>query len=206
VTRMRQVLFLAALPSLALAGCRGQPSGKQPLHLAPDMDWQPKFSAQEQTSLWEDGRTMRPLVEGTVAQGHLADDEGFNQGTGGPNQYVARAPISLDERTILRGRDRFNIYCAPCHDQTGSGQGLVIKRGYPLPVSLTSERVVTMPDGQIFWTITNGVRNMPNYRKQIPVEDRWAIVAWIRVLERSQNATLADVPEDKRGQIELVTR
>jgi mono/diheme cytochrome c family protein len=204
---IRRVIFTVALSTLALAGCRGQPSSKQPIHLAPDMDWQPKFSPEEETPLWEDGRTMRPLVEGTVAQGQLRDDEGFYEGTaGGPNKYVAKAPIAVDERTLRHGRERFNIYCTPCHDQTGSGQGLVVKRGYPPPVGLTTDRVVNMPDGQIFWTMTHGVRNMPAYRKQVPVEDRWAIVSWIRVLQRSQNGTLADVPEEKKSQIEMVTR
>jgi mono/diheme cytochrome c family protein len=202
---IRHGLWIASL-AMMLAGCRGQPSKKQPVHLVPDMDWQQKFSPEEETALWEDGRTMRPLVEGTVAQGHLRDDEGFHQGMVGQNKYLAKAPITVDERVLRRGRERFNIYCSPCHDQTGAGQGMAVKRGYPLPVSLTSERVAGMPDGQIFWTITHGVRNMPAYRKQVPVEDRWAIVTWVRVLQRSQNAVVADVPDDKRDQIELVTR
>jgi len=191
--------FLVA--TVLLGACRGMPSDKQPIHLAPDMDWQPKFQPEEQTTLFEDGRTMRPLIEGTVAQGQLREDEGFYRGMVG-TKYLARAPIQVDERTVRRGQERFNIYCSPCHDRTGSGQGLVVKRGYPLPVSLTSDRVVGMPDGQIFWTMTNGVRNMPPYRKQIPVEDRWAIVTWVRVLERSQHANVADVPPEMRNQIE----
>ena len=191
--------FLVA--AVLLSACRGMPSDKQPLHLAPDMDWQAKFQPEEQTSLFEDGRTMRPLVEGTVAQGQLREDEGFYRGMVG-TKYLERAPITVDEARLKRGQDRFNIFCSPCHDRTGSGQGLVVKRGYPLPVSLTSERVTGMPDGQIFWTMTNGVRNMPSYRKQIPVDDRWAIVAWIRVLERSQTAKVDDVPAEMKGQIE----
>lgn len=196
---MRRTLLLGALA--LLGACRGQPSDKQPLHLVPDMDWQPKFSPQEATSFFADGRTMRPLVEGTVAQGQLHDDEGFYRGMVG-TKYLARAPIAVDEKTLRRGQDRYNIFCAPCHDRTGGGAGIVIKRGYPVPVSLTSERVLTMPDGQIFWTITNGVRNMPSYRKQVPVEDRWAITTYVRALGRSQIAKIADVPSDKKDQIE----
>jgi hypothetical protein len=192
------VLLCAAL---LLGACRGMPSEKQPIHLAPDMDWQPKFQPYEATPLFDDGRSARPLVEGTVAQGQLREDEGFYRGMVG-DKYLARAPITVDERVLRHGQERFNIFCAPCHDRVGSGQGLIIKRGYPLPVSLTSERVRGMPDGQVFATITNGVRNMPPYRKQVPVEDRWAIVAWVRVLGRSQHATIADVPAEMKNQIE----
>jgi mono/diheme cytochrome c family protein len=192
---------LAVAALLLLGACRGQPSASQPFHLAPDMDWQPKFQPMEETPLFEDRRTMRPIVDGTVAQGHLQDDEAFYTGRV-DDRWVARAPITVDERTLRRGKERFRIFCTPCHDETGAGQGMVVQRGYPPPISLTSERVMGMPDGAIFAAMTSGVRNMPAYRKQIPAEDRWAIVAWVRVLERSQNAKLADVPADKRATIE----
>jgi len=191
---------LAMLLALVSA-CRGQPSQKEPVHLVPDMDWQPKYQPEEASSLWKDGRAQRPLVEGVVAVGHLAEDESYATGKVG-DKYLARAPISVDERVIHRGQARFNIYCTPCHDRTGSGQGLAVKRGYPQPVSIFSDRVLGMPDGQVFETITHGVRNMPAYRKQIPVEDRWAIVTWVRVLGRAANAKLADVPSDARNKIE----
>lgn len=196
----RLSLPLLSLALLALGACRGQPSDQQPIHLVPDMDWQPKFSPEEETVLFDDGRTMRPLVDGTVAQGHLAEDEGLATGKIG-DKFLARVPVPVDEALIRRGQDRFAIFCTPCHDATGAGRGMTVQRGYPPPVSLTSERVMGMPDGNIFNTISHGVRNMPGYRKQIPVADRWAIVAWVRVLERSQNATLDDVPADKRAGI-----
>jgi mono/diheme cytochrome c family protein len=196
---MRRTLLLATLA--LLGACRGQPSEKQPLHLVPDMDWQPKWQPGEATAFFADQRAMRPLVEGTVARGFLRDDEGFYRGMVG-DKYLAKAPIPVDEKTLRRGQDRYDIYCAPCHDRSGAGQGTSVKRGYPLPISLTSERVLTMSDGQVFWTISNGVRNMPAYRKQIPVEDRWAIAAYVRALGRSQVATIADVPADKKDQIQ----
>ena len=192
---------LAAL--LLLGACRGQPSDKEPLHLIPDMDWQQKLQPEEASPLWADGRAMRPIVEGTVARGQLHEDEGMRTGMIG-DKYLAKAPIAVDEKVIHRGQDRFNIYCSPCHDRTGSGQGLVVKRGYPLPIGLTTDRVLSMPDGQIFWTMSNGVRNMPSYRKQIPLEDRWAIVTWVRVLGRSQHGSAADVPDDQKSRIESV--
>jgi mono/diheme cytochrome c family protein len=192
----------AWIAALVVAGaCRGLPSDKQPLHLVPDMDWQPKLSPEEAAPLWADGRAMRPLVDGVVARGHLDEDQGLATGMVG-DRYVARAPIAVDAKVIHRGQDRFNIYCTPCHDRTGAGQGLVVKRGYPPPVNLTSDRVLGMPDGQVFATITSGVRNMPAYRKQIPIEDRWAIVTWVRVLGRSQHAALADVPDEQKTKIE----
>jgi mono/diheme cytochrome c family protein len=188
---------------LALGACRGQPSEKQPIHLVPDMDWQLKFQPEEAAPLWADGRAMRPLVDGTVAQGHLVEDAGLATGMVG-DQYLARAPITVDAKLLHRGQDRFNIYCSPCHDRTGGGQGVVVKRGYPPPINLASDRVLGMSDGQIFWTMTNGVRNMPSYRKQVPIQDRWAIVAWVRVLGRSQHGALADVPEDQKSKIDSV--
>jgi mono/diheme cytochrome c family protein len=186
----------------ALAGCRGGVSEDPPVHVFGDMDWQQKYQWGEASPLFPDGRAMRPLVDGTVAQGHLDEDDAFYRGKNEKGEYVARVPQEVTEKLIRRGQERFNIYCAPCHDQSGSGRGMVVQRGFPPPVDLSSDRVRTMPDGQIFDTITNGVRNMPSYRKQVPVEDRWAIVTWVRVIGRSQHATIDDVPTEKRGQIE----
>ena len=197
---MRRALVAAAL----LAGaCRGQPSENEPIHLVSDMDWQDKFQPEEAAPLWTDGRAMRPMVDGTVARGQLHADEGLVRGMIG-DKYLAKVPIPVDARVVRRGQDRFAIFCAPCHDRTGSGRGIVVKLGYPQPVDLTSDRVLHMPDGQVFWTISNGVRNMPPYRKQIPIEDRWAIVTWVRVLDRSQHAALADVPDDQKDHIETI--
>ena len=102
---------------------------------------------------------------------------------------------------VRRGRERFTIYCAPCHDRSGSGHGIVVQRGYPLPVDLSSDRVLTMSDGEIFNVITKGVRNMPSYGAQIPVDDRWNIVGWVRVIGRSQHASIEDVPAEHKGDI-----
>lgn len=196
--RLTIVLFGA----LALAGCRGGKSEEPPVHLFGDMDWQPKYQWGEASPLFPDGRAMRPVVDGTVAQGYLAEDDAFNRGKDEKGEFVARAPVTVDEQLMRHGQERFNIYCAPCHDQSGGGRGMVVQRGYPPPVDLSSDRVRAMPDGQVFDTITNGVRNMPSYRKQIPVADRWAIVTWVKVLGLSQHATINDVPADKRGAIE----
>jgi len=208
---IRHQYTLAALALVLLAGCRGQPSEKPPVHLFGDMDWQPKVQPLEaspgvadehgnKTPIFEDGRGMRPLVAGTVAQGELREDDALYRGMV-DGKHVAHVPMKVDEAMIRRGQDRFNIYCTPCHDKTGGGRGTVIQRGFPPPVDLASDRVLQMPDGQIFDTISNGARNMPAYRKQIPVEDRWAIATWVRVLQHSQHGKIDDVPAAEKGRI-----
>lgn len=199
---MKAKLLLTGLLVIAAAGCRGGVSQDPPFHVWGDMDWQQKYLPEQSSTLFPDGRAQRPLVEGTVAQGQLREDDAMYRGKAADGSFIATAPIPVDEAVIKRGQDRFNIYCAPCHDQSGSGHGMVVQRGYPLPVDLGSDRVRTMPDGEIFNVITNGVRNMPSYKKQIPVEDRWKIVTWVRVLNHSQHATINDVPPEQRDRID----
>jgi len=187
--------------ALATAGCRGQPSEDPPIHLIGDMDWQPKVRPQQESLFFADHRGMRPQIEGTLAQGTLQESDDYYRG-GTAQAAVAVAPVEMSEKLLARGEERFNIYCSVCHDKAGTGHGMVVQRGYPIPVDLSSERVRTMKDGEVFQTITNGVRNMPSYRSQIPPEDRWAIVAWVRVIGRSQYATLGDVPSEMRNRIE----
>jgi mono/diheme cytochrome c family protein len=190
---VRQAIFFAALGLLA-AGCRGQPSSDPPIHLVPDMDWQPKYRPEQESAFFSDGRTMRQPVNGTIAFGHLDEDDALYRGLNADGSYVARVPGKVDEKTLARGEERFNIYCSVCHDRTGGGKGMVPRRTKWMAADLSVDRLRTAPDGQIYDTITNGRNTMPSYRAQIPVEDRWAIVAWVRVLQRSQHATAADVP------------
>ena len=198
----RSASLSAAALSLLLAGCRGQPSEDPPIHIIPDMDHQGKFKAQAENTFFADGRAMRPLVEGTLAQGQLHEDPGPWTGKNPDGSYLSRPPATVDEKLLARGEERFNIYCAPCHDKSGSGRGLVVQHGYPLPTNLASEHTRGLKDGEIFEIASNGVRNMPGYRTQIPAADRWAIVTWVRVIQRSQAAKLDDVPGDKKGSIE----
>jgi mono/diheme cytochrome c family protein len=194
---------LALALAASLLGCRGQISDKPPIHIIPDMDWQQKFLPQQEITkdLFADGRAMRPMVEDTVAQGNFNDNDAFTRGLVDDKHYVAVAPVEMNLARINRGQDRFNIYCAPCHDKAGSGHGMTVQRGFPLPVDLASDRVRGMSDGEVFNVITKGVRNMPSYAAQLPPEDRWNIVGWVRVIGRSQNAKLDDVPVEKRGDI-----
>lgn len=187
---------------LTVAACRGSVSEQPPIHIIPDMDWQPKYHAQGESAFFADGRASREPVEGTVARGQLRDDTAFNDGKK-DGAFLHKAPIQVDEAVLARGKERFNIYCAPCHDQTGSGNGMVKQRGYqPPPSNLASENTRGMSDGEIYDAVKNGIRNMPAYAAQIPTKDRWAVVAWVRVLQRSQHAQLADVPPEMQGKIE----
>lgn len=199
-------LCLGAAMSMSismLAGCRGDISEKPPRHMFDDMDWQAKFQPEGESPFFADGRAMRPLIAGTVARGELRDNEaagGFYTGKLA-DAFLTKVPFPVDEHVLRRGQERFNIYCAPCHDKTGSGHGTVIERGklgpgrgFSIPIDLASEHPRTIGDGEIFSYISNGIRNMPAYRVQIPEKDRWAIVSWVRVLQRSQHARPDDVP------------
>jgi mono/diheme cytochrome c family protein len=198
-TRTKLALLAGALLALALGACRGQPSEKPPLYVFPDMKWQKKIQGQEAFGFWPDGRGNRLPVPGTVARGQLQEDPAFYQGK------VGEAPVTVDEKLIAHGEERYDIYCAPCHDRSGTGKGMVARRGFPAPTDLTNDRVRGLSDGEIFGVISHGVRNMPGYAYQIPVEDRWAIVVWVRVLGRAGHATVDDVPGDQRGTIREAT-
>ncbi|MBX9789000.1 MAG: cytochrome c [Pirellulales bacterium] len=162
---------------------------------------QPRYEAYEGSSFFADGRSMRPPVDGAIARGTL--DSTSVRGTGKQQgKFVAEIPLEVTRATVVRGRERFNIYCAPCHDQTGSGRGMIVMRGYPPPPSFHTQALRQAPAGQLFDVITNGYRQMPDYAAQVPVDDRWAIVAYIRALQLSQHSTLDDVPAAERSKLE----
>ena len=195
------LLLVVATSALGLAACRGQNSEQTPVHMNPNMQSQPRFDPQSEVKLFEDRRSMRPTVEHTVARGNLKDDETFNYGREG-NKYVLKVPIPINEELLRRGQERFNIYCTPCHDKSGSGQGMVIRRqaGFPPATNLLDEYSRKMTDGQLYSAILNGKNNMPSYGAQVTdPRDRWAIVAYVRALQFSQNAVMDDVPPEKRA-------
>jgi mono/diheme cytochrome c family protein len=174
---------------LTLTGCWGNRSEKPPVHIVWNMDFQDKWDPQEPTELFADHRAARPEVEGTVARGFLKDDDLLWRGRDFDGRFADRLPggMALDAALLDRGHERFNIYCAPCHDQTGRGQGPATLRGGGFkvaPANLHQERLVPMPLGYFYDVITNGkMPNMFPYAAQIPVEDRWAIAAWVRALQ-----------------------
>ena len=186
-----------AMFALVLAGCGSNRT--PPIQVFPDMKDQPKYLPQTASRFFGDGRELRRPVPGTVARGYLKEDDVFY--TGMRDGSFAANPLPLDRETLGRGQERFNIYCAPCHDRTGSGRGIVALRGSWLAFDLTETRIRQMPDGQIFDTITHGKRTMPAYRFQVGERARWAIVLYIRALERAASGTLADVPQELRSDL-----
>lgn len=187
---------------LFMSGCfRGRPSEDPPIHINPNMDDQPKYKAQSESQYFENGSSMRMPVAGTVARGEEYEDTRYYFGKDANGKPVTENPVPITMQLLKRGQSRFNIYCAPCHGRTGDGQGIVVKRGYLPPPNFHQDLVRNYPDGHIFDVISNGIRNMPSYKHMIPVEDRWAIVSYMRALQRSENATLLDIPEEIRNKI-----
>jgi mono/diheme cytochrome c family protein len=201
---MKNILFMVVGVSVILSGCaRGLPKEDPPIRLLQNMYSQEKYKPQSQNQFFDDGSAMRLPVAGTVAQGYLRDDVAFFEGKTKEGDTLAFAPIAYSMETMQRGQERYNIYCAPCHSRVGDGKGTVVERGYTPAPTYHDNRLRAVPDGHIYLTITNGIRNMPSYRSQISVEDRWAIVAYIRALQRSQFATVADVPESMRRELQV---
>lgn len=191
--RHRLVLCALALASLVpLAGCaRGCTSSRPPIHLNPSMDDQPKVRPQAASTFFYDGASMRQPIPGTVPIGGLKEDAAFFTGKGADGQFVATIPVPVDEARVARGRERYEIYCQPCHDARGDGRGILFQRGSVPTASFHQEKILMYPDGQIFDVITNGTGLMAGYRWPIPPEDRWAIVAYVRELQRMRTASAA---------------
>jgi mono/diheme cytochrome c family protein len=166
-----------------------------------DMFDEPKYRPLQPSQFFVDGRSARPVPAGTYEYGGADSGEAVEQGTLNGN-FVARIPVAVDEPLLRRGQERFNIYCSPCHSRTGDGYGMVAKRGFIQPADLRSDRVRNAPPGYIYAVIANGFGAMPEYSKQIDVRDRWAIVAYIRALQLSQRATVADLSPSDRQQLE----
>jgi mono/diheme cytochrome c family protein len=195
---------IALIPPLVFARMRATPSPNRPIHIFWDMDFQPKFKAQAPNPLFADGRAMRPPVQGSVARGESYVDTHMYEGVV-DGQWATALPASmkLDQATLERGQQRFNIYCSACHGYAGYGDGAVNQRAMELvsnvngPVngtqwvaakSLHDETTRIQPMGQLFNTITHGIRNMAGYGSQISVADRWAIAAYVKALQFSQDA------------------
>lgn len=207
--------LLALLPFGLIARARMSTSARPRLHAVPDMDNQPKYKAQMANPFFADGRAMRPAVPGTVARGPVDDDPRYFHGlesmtwTGDTPPWVRTSPVPITPALVKRGQERFNIFCAPCHGLDGQGDGIVSQRAQKLtegstwtpPPSYYQDLVLQRPDGHLFNTITNGIRSMPAYATQIPVADRWAIVAYIRALQRSRDARIDEVPAADRGKL-----
>jgi hypothetical protein len=181
VRRSAAVFLAGVVCCLCFAACRQ------------DMHNQPKYRPLRASEFFRDGSSARPVVEGTVARGTLQEDEAFFTGKMGTTA-VTVLPFAVDEHVLDRGEERYNIYCTPCHDRTGTGKGMVVQRGYRQPPSFHDDRLRAAAPGHFFDVMTNGFGAMPDYRAQISPRDRWAIVAYIRALQLSQRAAPSDIP------------
>lgn len=182
---LQRISPLGLLAVLALAGCRQ------------DMHDQPRFKALARSDFYADLRSARAPVEGTVARGQLHEDTYFYTGKLG-NATGDYMPFAVNKQVLARGRERFNVYCSPCHSRLGDGNGVIVQRGFRRPPSYHTERLRHAPLGYFFDVMTNGFGAMPDYAAQISARDRWNIVAYIRALQLSQNATTDDVASGQK--------
>jgi mono/diheme cytochrome c family protein len=180
---------LALVCALGASGCRR------------DMHDQPKYIPLRESTFFSDERSARPIVAGTVARGLLHDDPLLYTGkVDGADATVF--PFRVDEKAMARGRERYDIYCAPCHGRTGAGEGMIVQRGYRRPPTLHQDRLREAPVGHFFDVISNGFGAMPDYAAQVRAEDRWAIIAYIRALQLSAHAPIAAVPPARRATLD----
>ena len=166
-----------------------------------DMHNQPRYKPLAQSTFFGDERSARPLIPGTVARGHLREDSHLYTGKI-DNQLVTTFPFPVTREVLEQGKSQFQVFCTPCHGQTGRGNGMVVQRGFKQPPSFHIDRLRQVPVGYLFDVMTNGFGAMADYSAQVPVRDRWAIAAYIRALQYSQSASLADVPESERARLE----
>jgi hypothetical protein len=190
-TDVRRMVLVAALAALGFAGAG--------CHR--DMRDQPKYKPFEASDFFADGRSVRPVVEGTVARGQLRADSLLYSGRVG-KEPADLFPFTVTREVVLRGRERYDIFCAPCHDYTGSGRGMIALRGHRLPPSFHDQRLKDAAAGYFFGVITNGFGVMYDYAAQITPEDRWAIVAYIRALQAAGSASVNDVPPAERASLD----
>jgi mono/diheme cytochrome c family protein len=187
---VRAPLAVALLAALALAGCRQ------------GMFDQAKKEPYEASGFFADGTSARPLPEHTVARGHLRADRGYYLGMNADGTLVAEPPMVVDRALLERGRQRYEAFCSMCHDRAGTGNGMVVQRGFPQATSYHQERLRAVPAGYFVNVMTAGFGRMPSYASQIPPEDRWAIAVYVKVLQAAQGTALDALPAEARAAAE----
>ncbi len=200
VARRTSGILLGLLVVLSFSACGVRYSEKPPVEFWSDMARQPKVEPQEPSAFFANNLGNRMPVPGTVAVGFLKEDDAFY--TGQQNGFYVTNPLPVTKELLVRGQERYDIYCAPCHDRTGSGRGIVSLRSQGwIANSIIEDRIAEYADGELFYVISNGRRSMPGYRWQITEQDRWAIVAYTRALQRAAIGTVGDVPADLRSDL-----
>lgn len=194
--------LLLLVSVLGLSGCISPSRDTPPLQIWDDMKAQPKYKPQQQSPLFSDKRTSRRPPEGTVAIGQLNNDDASHWGIVS-SQYVGKNPMKVDATLLAQGQAKYNVYCAPCHSQIGDGKGIVaIRAGAAFqPANLIEPRVKQMNDGELYSVASEGRRTMMGYRTQTSDQDRWAIVAYLRALQRATSGSAEDVPANLRAQL-----
>jgi mono/diheme cytochrome c family protein len=199
------VFGVIVITVMVVAGKRGDMSRRPPIELFPDMDRQPKLRPQAANTFFKDGLSSQLPVAGTVARGSAYQDSPENTGKiAGTTNWVATIPIPVTQQMLARGQGRYNINCAPCHGAQGDGKGITGRFGMAVIADLhdaVTRKVPQQSDGEIFNTISYGKGLMQPYAANITIEDRWAIVAYVRALQRSHLGTLEDVPADERAAV-----
>ncbi len=206
------ILLLTVLAIVGIAGCRGSKSRRPPLYIFPDMKRQPRLRAQTSDSFFDDGRSSRLPVPGTIPRSEplrVGDrlvypwqDSPVNTGRiAGTTNFIENTPLPVTAQILHRGREVFDINCAACHSRLGDGNGVPKRIGAMAVVAnLHDKRIVELPDGELFNTLSFGKNLMPGYAANIAVEDRWAVIAYLRALQLSQLGTVNDLPEEVRAQ------
>jgi mono/diheme cytochrome c family protein len=193
-------LLVVVIAVVGIAGFRGTKTENRPIEIFPDMDHQAKVKPQKPSSFFGDGRGARMPIPGTISASVPIDQEYLMTGAIG-NQWGDGIPVQVTPQLMMRGAERYAINCQVCHGASGAGNGIVTQYGLAGVANYHTDRFRQMPDGEIFNTITKGKGQMMGYGANIAPEDRWAIVAYIRALQRSQNATGTDVPEAERAKL-----
>ena len=198
VTRVRAfrhnvygALIIAIIVLITLPGCE----------LRQAMYDQPRYEALEASPFFEDGLSARAPIDGTVARGELQLVDHYYRGTVN-GEIATKMPIAVTRKVLERGKQRYDIFCAPCHDRTGTGNGMIVKRGLKQPPSYHEERLREAPIGYFFDVMTNGFGSMYSYSSRIPVDDRWAIAAYVRALQYSQSASFDELPPEDKAQLQ----
>ncbi len=197
------IYVLAIVGVVSVLGLRGSYSTKPPLEVFPDMDRQNKLRPQAANSFFGSGRSSQLYVEGTIARGSAYQDIPINTGRiTGTTNFVSTIPVVINESMLERGRERFDINCTPCHGKAGDGKGITTKYGMVAVANFHDPRLVKMSAGEIFNTITHGKNLMGSYGANIDISDRWAIIAYMRALQRSRLAVLDEIPENERAALQ----
>ncbi len=196
------IFFFIVAATVSILGFRGDKSTKPPLEIFPDMDRMPKYMPQSESKFFSDGRTDRLPVPGTVAQGAYYENEYTATGKNG-SDFGSGFPIAVDNELMERGQERFNIYCAVCHGAAGDSDSMTKKYGMLTVADLTTDRLVQYTEGNLYDVIANGRNTMKGYGDKLSVEDRWAVVAYVRALQRAANGTAEDLTPAQREELGL---